>query len=118
LSATPHFARVPQFGFLSGNSTHADRLAAIRACREQYGKTIDTHTADGLKVALEHRTPGITMVVLETAQAVKFAETIREALGEEPSRPAELNGIENLPQRVEIMDADVNAIKAFVRSHC
>jgi threonine synthase len=38
------------------------------------------------------------MIVLETAQAVKFAETIREALGRDPVRPAGFDGIENLPQ--------------------
>jgi threonine synthase len=58
------------------------------------------------------------MVVLETAQAVKFAETIREALGREPLRPAALEGIETLPQRVEVMDADTGAIKDFVVRHC
>jgi len=57
-------------------------------------------------------------VVLETAQAVKFAETIQEALGREPGRPAELEGIEALPQRVEVMDADAAAVKAFVARHC
>ncbi len=31
LAATPHFARVAQFGFVSGRSTHADRLATIRS---------------------------------------------------------------------------------------
>jgi threonine synthase len=42
---------------------------------------IDTHTADGLKVAHEHREAGIPMVVLETALPIKFAATIVEALG-------------------------------------
>ncbi|MCK6391813.1 MAG: threonine synthase, partial [Azonexus sp.] len=73
-----------------------------------------THTADGLKVALEYRQPGLTMVVLETAQPAKFEETIREALNTEPVRPADLKGIEALPQHVVVMDPDVNAIKQFV----
>jgi threonine synthase len=54
------------------------------------------------------------MVVLETAQPVKFAETIREALEREPDRPRELEGIEALPQRVEVMEADAGAVKAFI----
>ena len=49
---------------------------------------IDTHTADGLKVAREHLQPGVPMIVLETALPIKFAETIVEALGREPERPA------------------------------
>ena len=57
---------------------------------------------------------GVPMIVLETAQPAKFEETIREALGTEPVRPAELKGIEALEQRVVVMDPDVNAIKQFV----
>jgi threonine synthase len=118
LSATPFFARLPEFGFQSGSSTHIDRLATIRYCWERYRTLIDTHTADGLKVALEIRDEAVPMIVLETAQAVKFAETIQEALDMQAPRPADLEGIENLPQRVEVMEPDVAAVKAFVQAHC
>ena len=84
---------------------------------EQYGVTIDTHTADGLKVALEYREPDVTMVVLETALPVKFEDAIVEALGHQPERPADLVGLEDLPQRFEVMYADVAAIKQFIVDH-
>jgi threonine synthase len=58
------------------------------------------------------------MVVLETAQPVKFAETIQEALGCEPGRPRELEGIENLPQRVTVMDAAAAAVRALITANC
>src|SRR6478672_6984025 len=54
-----------QYGFVSGKSTHADRLATIRDTHQRFGITIDTHTADGLKVAREQRQAGTTMIVLE-----------------------------------------------------
>ncbi|MBK7901441.1 MAG: threonine synthase [Azonexus sp.] len=114
LSGTAHWARMPQFAFVSGRSTHADRLRTIRFTQETYGVMLDTHTADGLKVALEHRLPGVPMVVLETAQPAKFEETIREALGREPVRPADLAGIENLPQRVVVMAPDVETVKRYI----
>ena len=114
LSGTAHWATMPQFAFVSGRSTHADRLRTIRFAQETYGVMLDTHTADGLKVALEHRFPGVPMVVLETAQPAKFEETIREALGREPVRPADLAGIENLPQRVVVMAPDVEAVKRYI----
>ena len=117
LSATPHYARLPGFAFASGSSSHADRVATIRTCFARYGVTVDTHTADGLKVALEQRTPDMPMLVLETALPAKFEETIVEALGQRPERPADLAGIENLPQRVEVMDVDVEAVKRFVAAH-
>jgi threonine synthase len=78
---------------------------------------IDTHTADGVKVGLEHREAGIPMVCLETALPAKFEETIREALGCEPERPTDLVGIENLPQRFEVIDADAEAVKRFIVAH-
>jgi threonine synthase len=118
LNGTPFMARLAEFGFVSGRSTHADRLATIRDVWQRYNTMIDTHTADAVKVAREHREVGVPMVVLETAQPVKFAETIQEALSCDPSRPVDFVGIENLPQRVDVMDADVEAVKAYIVKLC
>ena len=114
LSGTPYFSRLADSGFVSGRSTHADRLATIRDTFARYGLIIDTHTADGLKVAAEWRTSEMPMVVLETAQPAKFEETIIEALGRRPERPPALQGIEELPQRVEVVDVSVEAVKAII----
>jgi threonine synthase len=81
--------------------------------------TIDTHTADGVKVARELRgDPAVPMIVLETALPIKFAATIAEALGHEPERPARFEGIEQLPKKVTVMAADVAAVKAYIEAHC
>ena len=111
------FDKVKEYGFVSGSSNHANRMQTIRASREKYDVTIDTHTADGLKVALEYREPDVPMVVLETALPAKFEDAIVEALGQKPERPADLVGLEDLPQRFVVMDADVNAIKQFIVEH-
>ena len=79
---------------------------------------IDTHTADGVKVAREHLQAGIPMIVLETALPIKFAETIEEALGREPDRPAKFDGIEKLPKRVVVMKADTQTVKDYITQHC
>jgi threonine synthase len=118
LADGPFAARLPDYGFVSGRSSHADRLATIRDVWQRYGVMIDTHTADGIKVAQQHRVEGLPMVVLETAQAVKFAETIQEALGRDPVRPAELEGIEALPQKVELVDAAVDQVKNIIMREC
>jgi threonine synthase len=107
-----------QYGFVSGRSTHADRLATIRDTWNRFHTMIDTHTADGLKVAREHLQPGVTMVVLETALPIKFAGTIVEALGREPERPARFVGIEQLPKRVTVLPADAAQVKQFILAHC
>jgi threonine synthase len=119
LSADPAFAEAAtRYGFVSGKSTHANRLQTIQDTWSRHGMVIDTHTADGLKVGLEQRTAGVPMVVLETALPIKFAATIVEALGREPERPAKFEGIEALPKRVKVMDADVAAIQALVAAEC
>ena len=102
------------YGFASGKSTHANRLATIQSVYAQTGTMIDTHTADGVKVAREHLQPGIPMVVLETALPIKFAQTIEEALGKSPPRPAGFEGIEALPKRVKLMPPDVALIKRYI----
>ena len=104
VSADPAFAQAhTRYGFVSGKSTHANRLTTIRDTFERFGLTIDPHTADGLKVAREQRVPGQTVVILETALPIKFAETMREALGRDPERPAQFDGIESLPKRGLVM---------------
>ncbi|MGC2456865.1 MAG: threonine synthase [Gallionellaceae bacterium] len=117
IKGTAYWDALPQFHFASGKSTHQDRLKTIRELWEEYGVMIDTHTADGLKVGLEQRRPSLPLICLETALPAKFAETIQEALGHEPERPAALVGIEKLPQRCEVMDADVKKLKAFIAAH-
>ncbi|WP_019703724.1 threonine synthase [Paracidovorax oryzae] len=119
LSSDPRFAEAAsRYGFVSGRSTHADRIATIRDTFQRFGITIDTHTADGVKVAREHTDPGVPMLVLETALPIKFAETIQEALGHAPERPAKFDGIERLPKRVQVMPADVDLVKAYITRHC
>jgi threonine synthase len=110
--------RIADFGFVSGRSTHADRVATIRDTWQHSTVMIDTHTADGLKVAREHLAPGVPMLVLETALPAKFAETIREALGREPVRPAALAGIEDLPRHFTLLPADADAVKRYIAAHC
>ena len=103
-----------RFGFVSGKSTHADRLATIRQVEQDDALLIDPHTADALKVARELRQPGETVICLETALPVKFADTIREATGHDPDLPAHLAGLEKLPQHVTELPVDAAQVKRFI----
>ena len=119
LSGEPAFSQARErYGFVSGKSTHADRLATIRDVFEEHRVMIDTHTADGVKVAREHLQPGVPMIVLETALPIKFAVTIREALGREPDRPPRFDGIENLPRRVRMLPADAAQVQQLIVREC
>jgi threonine synthase len=119
LGSDPAFAdAAARYGFISGKSTHADRLATIKATDADHCVVIDTHTADGVKVAREVWSGKLPMIVLETALPIKFAETIVEALGREPDRPAKFEGIEALPKRVVVMPADTALVQRYVTEHC
>lgn len=111
------FKLVSQYGFLSGKSLHTDRLQTIRDVYKKHGLMVDTHTADGIKVAREKLAPDVPMIVLETALPAKFNETIREALGQDAVRPAGFENIESLPQRFEVMQPDVDAVKRYIADH-
>ena len=119
LSQDPAFPLAAQrYGFASGSSTHADRLDTIRDCYQRLGQMIDTHTADGVKVAREHLEQGVPMIVLETALPIKFAETIEEALGRKPDMPERFAGLEALPRRVQVVPADAARIQQLIVAAC
>lgn len=102
------------YGFLSGKSTHEDRLQTIRHVHKTMGELIDPHTADGLKVALEHHSPDVPMLVLETALPIKFSETIHAAIGVEPQCPEAFSELQSLPQFVSVMPVDLASLKNFL----
>ena len=117
ITGTPMWAGVRASGFVSGRSTHADRLAAIRDIHRRYGVLIDPHTADGVKVGQALRAPEVPLICLETALPAKFAATIREAVGFEPPRPSAYAGLESRPQRCTVLPADADRVKSYVSAH-
>jgi threonine synthase len=116
LARSPYFARVRDSGFVSGRSTHEDRIRMIRDVYQRFGTMIDPHTADGVKVGLEHRDPLVPLICLETALPAKFAGTLRAALGRDPERPAELAGLEKRPQRFRVVPNDAAALKRYIEA--
>lgn len=106
-----------EFGFLSGSSSHQDRLDTIKSVYEESGLIIDPHTADGVKVALENLHDGVPMLVLETALPLKFAETIQEAIAVEMDLPEHLADLMDLPQHVEVMDNDVEQVRNYLQKN-
>jgi threonine synthase len=114
LRGTPYHRRLAESGFVTGRSTHADRISTIRRVASRYDLVVDPHTADGVKVGLELCDPEVPLIVIETALPAKFAATIREALGREPERPAEYARLESLPQRFDSLPVDAAAVKAYI----
>jgi threonine synthase len=117
LSESEYFQRIPDFGFVSGSSNHAQRMQTIAKIYEKYGQMVDTHTADGIAVGRRFAEPGVPLLCLETAQPAKFAASIKEALGVSPPRPRGYEDLERLPQIYEVMDADVSAVRQYLYEH-
>jgi threonine synthase len=117
VAGTSLWAHVQASGFVSGSSTHAERIATIRDVHARYGVLIDPHTADGVKVGQGFRESGVPMICLETALPAKFSATIREALGIDPPRPAAYAGLEARPQRCTILPADAAHVAAYIDAH-
>jgi threonine synthase len=110
-------AAIAGSGFVSGASSHADRIATIRDIHARFGRVVDPHTADGIKVGLARRDAGVPLVCLETALPAKFGAAIEEAIGAPPPRPPGFECIEELPLRCTVMDPDVEQIKRLVAEH-
>ena len=103
-----------EFGFVSGTSTHADRLAAIRLVHAATGRLIDPHTADGLAVALARREDGLPLLIPEVAKAAKFGETVTEAIGSAPPLDASLARMLRAEQRVVEIPNDIERLRALI----
>ncbi len=112
-----HRQAVSDTGFVSGSSNHADRLRTIQEVFERTGRVIDTHTADGVKVAREIADSTIPVLCLETALPVKFGETIAEAIGQLPDRPAGLIDLEQRERRVLSMENSVDDVRNYIAAH-
>ncbi len=114
LAATDYFRTIGRFGFVSGSSSHRDRMETIRRIYRETGAIVDTHTADGLKVGLEYREQGVPLICQETALPAKFEESIEAALGRRPDRPPGYDDIEQHSQRFVVMEADAAAVKDYI----
>lgn len=118
VSQTPEFKGLRErFGIVAGTSTHSDRLATIREVYEKTSGLIDTHTADAVKVARSLVKPGIPMIALETALPVKFAETVKEAVGFEPPLTSAQLAMMALPLRVVQIPPSVAWVKTIIAAN-
>jgi len=103
--------------FLSQSVNRAETLETIADFHERTGYILDPHTAVGVKAALDHADSGFPLICLATAHPAKFDEAVVTATGCRPARPDSLSGIEGLPSRCDILDADLAAVRAFIERH-
>ena len=102
--------------FSSRSVDKAETLDTIAAFHRETGYLLDPHTAVGVWAARERTAPGETPVCLATAHPAKFGEAVETATGIAPPFPPALSGIEKLPTRCKILEADIGLIKSFIEA--
>jgi len=89
----------------------------IRDFYSEFNYVLDPHTAVGVRAALHHRKQGVPMVCLATAHPAKFGTAVQHAIGHEPELPEPFQDLMSRQTRCELMDADVNCIRDYLKTH-
>ncbi len=110
------FARVER-DFLSAAVDEDTTLETIRRVYREHGYLLDPHSAVGVAAAAAQvgKAEATPTVCMATAHPAKFGEAICTAIGKEPALPAALQELEGLPTRVEVLPADRERVKGFIR---
>ena len=98
--------------FSASRCVDAEIPGIIQRVHRDYGYVVDPHTACGFK----ELTPGRVSVVLATASPAKFPETIRDAIGIEPTAAA-LEALKSRPIIKHRLHADPAEIMRFIAQH-
>jgi threonine synthase len=98
--------------FTASRCTDAEIPGIIRRVYREHGYIVDPHTACGFKAL----TPGRTSVVLATASPAKFPDTIRDAIGVEPTAPS-LDALKHRPVIKHRLRSDPAEIMRFIAQH-
>lgn len=116
ISRTQEFKNIQNFGFETFSSNHTERIENIKFAKEKYNLYIDTHTADALCAARKSKSVS-KIIILETAQAIKFAEVVEEALGEKVEIGEQFNALQKQIQKIYISEPDAEIIKKFIQTN-
>ena len=96
--------------------SEAETARTMVATLNETGELIDPHTAVG--VAAAHRAGPFEgpLVVLSTAHAAKFPESVGQVTGVTPQLPRGVAAMADKPERFDRLPADAETIKAYVRA--
>ena len=103
--------------FVSRRVSEEETIATIAKIYEDEGYLLDPHTAVGVKAALELKSEARPVICLATAHPAKFGDAVQKAIGREVELPPSLAELADKENRCEVMDADVDQVKAYVRQH-
>jgi threonine synthase len=97
--------------FTASRTNDSEIREIIRAVYSKYNYIADPHTACGFK----DLNPARTSIVLSTASPAKFPDTIKDAIGIEPTHPS-LEALKKRPIIRHELKASPAAIRAFIEA--
>jgi threonine synthase len=100
--------------FCSASVGQAGTLETIGSFFKETGYLLDPHTAVGVRAAQELLPKETSRICLATAHPAKFGEVVEKAVGQPATQPPSIAALEGLPSRCELMDADLEKVRAFV----
>ncbi|WP_092425524.1 threonine synthase [Alloyangia pacifica] len=101
--------------FESGRASEEETLATIAQAHKTMGELLCPHSAIGVKVAEEHRSPAVPMITLATAHPAKFPDAVEKASGLRPPLPARMADLFDRPERVTRVPNDLGALETLIR---
>lgn len=109
--------KYPSLALVAGASNHKLRLQTIKSVYGRFNRIIDPHTADGYATGEKVREVDEKLIILETAQPIKFLPTINEALGAQPEIEKQTLEILQLRQTFTEVDKNPNFVREFIEKH-
>ena len=100
--------------FCSTSVDQTRTLETIGNFQRETGYLLDPHTAVGVRAAQELLPPTVARVCLATAHPAKFGEAVAQATGAPAPVPPAIAALEGMPTRCQVMDADLEQVRAFV----
>ncbi|MEM5517389.1 threonine synthase [Henriciella sp. AS95] len=104
-------------GLSSKSVSNATTMTEMATVLAETGWLICPHTAVGTSVAREMPQSNAVTVVLSTAHAAKFPETVLEATGRDAPLPERVKALAGRAEVFEQMAADAGAVRDYILSH-
>ncbi len=102
-------------GFSSEVVNNSDTLEEMRQFKAETGNLICPHTAVGTAAVRRLPETEACTVILSTAHAAKFPETVLEATGDDAPLPSRCEGLRRRGEVFERIPNDLSAVKGYIR---
>jgi threonine synthase len=104
--------------FIATVASETAVFATIANFYQQYGYTLDPHTAVGVYAATTvERQDDRPIICLATAHPAKFGDIVEQATEKKMVLPDSIAAILKAPSRCQLMNADINEIKDYIKQH-